>query len=212
MKPGRMMLRRFGALALTAALFSGGDCLAAMDSGYGQLGGTNAVAPTEEQSRDIQVIMLLERAGRYDEAEARCIQILEQRPNDQLAKRLLGEIQEKRRQQNPSGDLRQKLEEIIIPEVNVREAAVADVIDTLQTEGQKRSVDKTPINFVWQAPEEAKTAKVTLNLRRVPLADVLKYVTEIAGLRYRVDAHAVVIYKPMPVAPKESSPANVNSP
>ena len=42
----------------------------------------------------------------------------------------------------------------------------------------------------------------TLNLHNIPLADVLKYVTESAGLRYRTDAHAVVIYKPLPTVPK----------
>ncbi len=212
MRRVRAMLHGLGMLAMIAALFSGWDCLAATDSEYRQLGGgTNAVAPTEEQSPEMQAIMALERTGQYDEAEARCIRILEQRPNDQLAKRFLSEIQDRRRQQNPSANLKHKLAEIIIPEVNVRGAAVADVIDSLQMEGQKRSADKAPINFVWQAPEESKTVKVTLILRSVPLTDVLKYVTEIAGLRYRVDAHAVVIYKPVPAAPKESSPANVKS-
>jgi hypothetical protein len=207
------MPRGVGMLALTTAPFPGWGCLAAMGSEYRQLGGgTNPVAPTEEQSREMQVIMVLERTGRYDEAEARCIQILEQRPNDQVATRFLSEIQARRRQENPLADLKHKLADIVIPEVNVREAAVADVIDSLQTEAQKRSADKAPINIVWQAPEELKTAKVTLILRSVPLTDVLKYVTEIAGLRYRVDAHAVVIYKPVPTAPKESSSSNVKSP
>jgi hypothetical protein len=206
------MLRGLGLLAMTTALFPGWDCLAAMDSNHKQLGGgTSAVAPTEEQSREVQVIMALERTGQYDEAEARCIQILEQRPNDEVAKRLLSEIQARLRQEDPLADLKHKLAETVIPEVNVREAAVADVIDSLQTEAQKHSADKAPINFVWQAPEESKTAKITLILRSVPLADALKYVTEIAGLRYRVDAHAVVIYKPVPAAPKESSPSNVKS-
>lgn len=210
MRRARAILYGFSLLTLTIALFPVSDCLAAMNSEVTKLGGrTNAVAPTEEQSPEIQVIMGLERTGQYDEAEARCIQILEQKPNDQVAGRLLTEIQDRRRQQKPSADLKHKLAEIVIPEVNVREAAVADVIDSLQTEAQKRSVDKAPINFVWQAPEELKTAKVTLILRSVPLTDVLKYVTELAGLRYRVDAHAVVIYKPVPAAPKESAPSNV---
>ena len=206
------MLHGLGTLALITAPFAGWNCLAAMNSQSTQLGGgTNAVAPTEEQSPEIQVIMALERTGQYDEAEARCIQILEQKPNDQVAKRFLSEIQDRRRQQKPPADLKHKLAGIVIPEVNVREAAVADVIDSLQTEAQKRSADRTPINFVWQAPEESKTAKVTLILRSVPLTDVLKYVTELAGLRYRVDAHAVVIYKPVPAAPKGSAPSNVKS-
>jgi hypothetical protein len=187
--------------------------LLAADSGVTRLGGgTNAAAPTEEQSREMQVIVALERSGQYDEAEARCVRILEQRPNDQTAQRILGEIQERRRQQNPPADLRHSMGQIIIPEVSVREAAVGDVIDYLQTEGQKHSADKAPINFVWQAPVESKAAKVTLILRRVPLTDALKYATETTGLRYRVEAHAVVIYKPVPAAPQGSSPANVKSP
>ena len=86
---------------------------------------------------------------------------------------------------------------------------MTEVIGLLQADGQKVSGDKTPINFVWQAPEASKTARVTLNLHDIPLGDMLKYVTEGAGLRYRVDTHAIVIYKPLPIAPKESAPANV---
>ena len=106
-------------------------------------------------------------------------------------------------------NLRRKLETAIIPELNVHGAAVGDVIELLRTESQKVLKEKTPINFVWQAPEDLKTAKITLNLRNIPLADALKYVTESVGLRYRADAHAVVIYKPLPPSPNESAPANV---
>jgi hypothetical protein len=212
MKRSRAIRCGCGTLALASLLFLGGGSPAAADSQNGQLGGNGAPAPTGEQSHDVQVITLLERMGRYDEAEAHCIQILEQKPNDQDAKRLLGELQEKRRQQNPSLDLRHRLENIIIPEVSVRDAAAADVIDILQAEGQKRSGDKAPINFVWQAPDDTKAAKVTLNLRNIPLTDALKYVTDGVGLRYRVEQYAVVIYKPLPAASKESGPSNVKSP
>jgi hypothetical protein len=97
----------------------------------------------------------------------------------------------------------------MIRDLNVRETPVTDVIEILRTESAKVSGDKAAINFVWQAPESSKAAKLTLNLHNIPLADMLKYVTEGAGLRYRVDAHAVVIYKPLPTVLKESAPANV---
>lgn len=174
---------------------------------------TNGVKLTDEQLGDLfQGAVLMARMGLYDEAQARCIQILEQKPNDSNVKRLLGEIQDLKRQQNAPADLKGRLQGTVIPELNVRDAAVVDVIDFLQAEGQKNSKDKTPINFVWQAPENVKTAKVTLSLRKVPLADMLKYVTESVGLRYRVDAHAVVIYQAAPSAPKEAGSANVKSP
>jgi hypothetical protein len=186
---------RHTVLALAAAVFLGGACRAAMEPTA--LTGTNVT-----EQADVQTAAVLERMGHYDEAEARCLKLLEQNPNDQTVKQLLGEIEEKKRHQDSSSGLQRQLEETIIPEVNVRDAAAVDVIDFLQTESEKRSSSKTTINFVWQAPEDAKAAKVTLNLRGVPLSDVLKYVTESAGLRYRIDPYAVVIYKPSPATPK----------
>ncbi len=174
-----------------------------------------AVAGTETNTSlraDEQAVIFLERTGRYDEAEARSIQMLQQNPNDVNAKRLLAEVEDAKHKPHPSTALRETLDEIIIPEVDFRGVGVADAIDFLRTESQKISGADYPINFVWQASESFKTAKVTLNLRSVPLADVLKYVTESAGLRYRVDPRAVVIYQPLPAAPTGSSPSNVKSP
>jgi len=157
-------------------------------------------------------VILLERTGRYDEAEARCMQMLQQNPSDPDARRLLAEIEDAKHKPHASPTLREALDEIIIPEVNFRGAGAADAIEVLQTESQKILGADNPINFVWQAPESFKIAKVTLDLRHVPLADVLKYVTESAGLRYRVDPYAVVIYQAPLAAPAESSPSNVKSP
>jgi len=170
----------------------------------------NAATLTDDQMGEmLQGAILLARMGLYDEAEQQCNKLLAQDPKQPTVKQLLGEIQEKKRQQDSSSDLRHKLDETMIHELNVRDAPVMDVIQILRTESEKASANKTAINFVWQAPESSKAAKVTLNLHNIPLADVLKYVTESAGLRYRADTHAVVIYKPLPTVPKESAPANV---
>ena len=174
---------------------------------------TNAAPPVrltdDKLDETLQAAVLLARMGLYDEAEERCKQILAQEPDQPAVKQLLNEIQQKRHEHNLSGDLRRKLDETVIPEVSVQETPVIDVIGFLREQSQKLSSDKTPINLVWQAPEDAKATKVTLSLRKIPLADVLKYVTEIAGLRYRVDTHAVVIYKPLPAVPTDSPPPNV---
>ncbi len=192
-----------------------GGCLAlwgALGATRFQAAETNAV-PAVRLSDDqlgemLQAAVLLARMGLYDEAEERCQQILAHKPNESTVKQLLDEIQVKRREHHPSGDLRRTLDETIIPEVSVRDAPVIDVIEYLRDQSRQLSGDKTPINLVWQAPEDAKAIKVTLNLRKIPLAEALKYATEITGLRYRVDPHAVVIYKPLPAAPKDSPPPN----
>ena len=191
-----------GLVALANMLFCARVSIAAMET-----------APTNTLQRpDEQAVIALERMGRYAEAESRCIQLLQQNPNDAAAQRLLVEIEDAKHARNPRTDLRGQVDDIIIPEVNVQGAGVADVIEFLRTESQKASGAESPINFVWQAPENLKTAKVTLNLRRVPLAVALKYVTDGVGLRYRVDTYAVVIYQPPPAAPAESSSSNVKSP
>ena len=200
MRRGNSAARCIGLLALASLLSVARSAMAGTE--------TNTV-----QLTDRQAVILLERTGRYDEAEARCLQMLQRNANDPDARRLLAGIEEAKQRGHSSTTLKETLEEIIIPEVDFRGVGVADAIDFLQTESQKVSGADTPINFVWEASAQSfKAVKVTLDLRRVPLADVLKYVTESAGLRYRVDPRAVVIYQPPPTAPTGSSPSNVKTP
>ncbi|HTS18388.1 MAG TPA: hypothetical protein VMP11_12505 [Verrucomicrobiae bacterium] len=123
-----------------------------------------------------------------------------------------------------------KLNDIIIPEVNYREAVVSDVITFLSDESRTLDPDKVGVNIVLSsgvgaaapkpptspgappapaapggaeatptpAPAAAEGAetfgqKITLSLRNVPLIDALKYVTTLAGLKYRVEPSAVII-------------------
>jgi hypothetical protein len=158
----------------------------------------------------LQEAIVLARAGLYDEAEQRCITILAQQPNHTTAKQLLSEIQDKKRQTSrkvPGVDLKGKLNDIIVPELNVTEANAVDVIEFLRAESKRVSADKTEINFVWQVPPDGRLPKVSLNLKQIPLIDAIRYVTQLARLSYRVETHAVVIYVPEKGAPS-SAPSN----
>jgi hypothetical protein len=179
---------------------------AAMEFETKPLGGASTAISSGQQSNEVDVINAFRRAGHYDEAEAQCLQALQQTPNDPAIKRLLTQIETERAQQrNASASLRRRIEGVIVPEVNVREASVSEVIDFLKEQAQTLSANKSPVNVVWEAPEQTKTAKVTLSLHEVPLTDALKYVTESVGLHYRVDAHAIVIYRP-PATPPHAKP------
>ena len=118
----------------------------------------------------------------------------------------LMDVQAKRqaRENEPAVLLGKKLGNIILPAVNFREAALVDVVAYLEEE------TKSEINFVIQIPATEKVLPVTLSLRNVSVADVLKYLTELTKLAYRVDAHAVVIYKPLPNQGATSLPATAN--
>jgi hypothetical protein len=164
---------------------------------------TNTVpqSPLEEK---FQQAVLLARVGLYDEAAGLCNEILKEKPDQPTVKELLHEVTELKRKkeaQDPGFALRHQLEQITLPEVSFREANPKDVLDYLGGETKRYSTDNIPINFVWLVPAETKLRPVSLNLKNVPFIDVLGYVTRLAGLKYRVEAHAVVIYKPEPEKP-----------
>jgi hypothetical protein len=176
-------------------------------------------APCKPQFSDehvrqlLQEAIVLARAGLYDEANQRCLTILARQPDQATAKQLLNEIQDKQRQISRKVlgvDLKGKLSNIIVPELDVHEANAVDVIEFLRAESKRLSVDKTEINFVWQVPPDQRLPKVSLNLRQIPLIDAIRYVTQLAKLSYRVETHAVVIYVPGKGAPS-SAPSNAKS-
>jgi len=100
-------------------------------------------------------------------------------------------------------EARQRLEKIIIPELNVREASLSDFITLLEEKTFQASGKN--FNCVVQAPSDVK---VTMNLKNVSLTDVLQYATHAVGLAYRIEPHAVLIYKPESPQP---SPAGKNA-
>jgi general secretion pathway protein D len=118
-------------------------------------------------------------------------------------------------------EITQKLNDIIIPEVNFREAAVSDVVTFLHDESVRLDPQHLGVNFVLSpdistapaapstappaaaAPEtaavhEVATRPITLSLRNVPLIEVIKYITGIANLKYRIEQSAVLIAKDVP--------------
>ena len=126
---------------------------------------------------------------RSAEAETQLKKLAVLRPDDAKVKELLAEVQAKwkAQQAEPINVLKRQLAETIVPEVKYREAAAQDIIQHLG--------EASKVNFVWLVPADAKTAPVTLSLTKTPLGDVLQYVTQLSGLKYRVEPHAVVIYK-----------------
>ena len=128
--------------------------------------------------------------------------------------------------------IKEKLNKIIIPEINFRDAVVSDVIGFLSDESRRLDVpDHIGVNIISSGgvgtppaaatpgaptpppaapptPGEATTPaapaapaagegiegrKITLALRNVPLIDALKYVTELAGLKYLVEPSTVIV-------------------
>lgn len=136
--------------------------------------------------------------------------------------------------QTPSALLQDKMEELIIPLLEFRQANISDVVNELV----KMSVDSDPegegvniiLNLGASAGGGASTPaapaaggfddgwgsdwgdtgsdfgsvgsgdlsggganNITLNLRRISVYDAIKYITEVAGLKFRIEDRAVII-------------------
>ncbi|HUI07607.1 MAG TPA: tetratricopeptide repeat protein [Verrucomicrobiae bacterium] len=137
-----------------------------------------------------------------------------QRPKPEMPTGVIG------REAARQAEILKKLNDIIIPEINYREAVVSDVITFLSEESRRLDPDKAGVNIVLgsgvseptaaapaapapggategqpaaAAGEGAEGRKITLSLRNVPLVDALKYVTTLADLKYRVESSAVIV-------------------
>ena len=92
----------------------------------------------------------------------------------------------------------QKMNSIILPSVSFQNASVEEAVEFLQR--NSRELDRSPSSTGGRgvrlviAPTEFKfKASISLDLRDVPLSEALRYVTELAQMKYKVGRDAVVI-------------------
>lgn len=90
-----------------------------------------------------------------------------------------------------SQSISEKLRTMMLPRVEFSGATMDEVVELLRV----RSLDFDPqgrgINFVMSVPPEARGKPISLTLFNVPMEEVLRYVSEMCGVSYKVDEHAV---------------------
>ncbi|NQT81926.1 hypothetical protein HQ563_02820, partial [bacterium] len=88
-----------------------------------------------------------------------------------------------------------KLRRAVLPEMSFEEADVMEVLDYLSREGDVNIV------LIERVGKQGLTL-TQLRLKNIPLYDAIRYVTEVIGVYFRIDDHAVVITD---VQPRTSS-------
>ena len=110
-----------------------------------------------------------------------------------------------------------KLNRIIIPKIELKEATIREAVERLKQISKDRdtSADKKGVNIVLKLPSAPATPAVvdpaappagaataptvtpdtvvTMSLSNVPLIEALKYLTDLAGLKFKVEPFAVSI-------------------
>ncbi|MEM7394945.1 MAG: STN domain-containing protein, partial [Verrucomicrobiota bacterium] len=97
----------------------------------------------------------------------------------------------------PSMRFENKLEKIIIPSIEFRSVKINDVVTFLVDASIAGDPEKVGVNIILDERNiDPEQRRITLSLRRVNLHDALRYITEVANLKFRIDDNAVFISPP----------------
>lgn len=90
-------------------------------------------------------------------------------------------------------EVRRKAENTVLMRVQFRDAGFDEVVESLQDLAERYDPEREGINIVNMVPGDHPVPRITLSLRRVSLLETIRYITEMAGLTYRIDDRAVII-------------------
>lgn len=92
----------------------------------------------------------------------------------------------------------EKMSRIIFPNVMFAGASVDEAIEFLRIKSRdydtiERDPSKRGVNLILRAGSAPSTAQITLDLKDVPMVEALRYITELAGMKFKVEPYAVVV-------------------
>jgi hypothetical protein len=104
----------------------------------------------------------------------------------------------------PSGFLQQKMQFMVIPRLEFRQASIEDVVTVLTDWSRQLDPRGEGVNFILVPPSadyQQRSAKqpaprLTLNLRRVSMYDAVRLISEVSNCHYAVTDKAVKLYFP----------------
>jgi bla regulator protein blaR1 len=111
----------------------------------------------------------------------------------------------------------QKVEKIIVPTVKFQDATIEQAIEYVRVKSRDLDTITQPpaakgVSFVLRGG--GLTDTISLDLKDVPLIDVVRYCAERVGLQYRVEDHAVVLaasFEEKPAPPAATPPPVIGS-
>lgn len=99
---------------------------------------------------------------------------------------------------SPGAYLTEKMNQIILPSVHFENAPVEEAIEYLRVKSRDLDTFTEPggtkgVNIILRMGDAPSGASISLDLKDVPMSEALRYVTELAQMKYKVEAHAVII-------------------
>ncbi len=99
---------------------------------------------------------------------------------------------------SPGAYLMERMNQIILPSVHFENAPVEEAIEYLRVKSRDLDTFTEPggtkgVNIILRTGDAPSGASISLDLKDVPMSEALRYVTELAQMKYKVEAHAVLI-------------------
>src|SRR5260221_13707382 len=100
-----------------------------------------------------------------------------------------------------------RFQQLLIPAVNLRDAAFDSAIEYLRGQAEQRAVGGQKINIVMLMPSAiASDRQVTIALQAIPFLEAVRYVCDLAGAEFTIDPSAIVVAEKGAAKPKKNDP------
>jgi general secretion pathway protein D len=91
-----------------------------------------------------------------------------------------------------------KMSRIIFPTVQFAGASIEEAVEFLRIKSKdydniERDPTKRGVNLIIKPGTAPATATISLDLKDVPMSEALRYITELGGMKYKVEPYAVVV-------------------
>lgn len=98
----------------------------------------------------------------------------------------------------PSAYIKEKMERIVFPSVSFTGATVEEAIEFLRVKSHdldltEKNAERKGVNIIMKTGDTPVSAQITLDLKDVPMAEALRYITELAGMKFKIEPYAVLV-------------------
>jgi hypothetical protein len=91
-------------------------------------------------------------------------------------------------------ELEKQLESTIIDKVDYHEATIVEIADDLVARSKKLDPNKKGFTISFTPAARKAPQRITLRLTNVPMIELIKYVTNLADLQYRLAKNHVIAF------------------
>jgi len=133
-------------------------------------------------------------AGEYEKAAIGFRKVLKHQPGYIYARKYLTQTEAKIKSGTKNtATLEDKLAKLKVTSVAFEDASLGMVMDYLSKKSEEISGGKVVANIIYKGPREDKESKtVTLKLSNVPMTEVIRYVGQLTGTRFKYEEYAIV--------------------